>query len=225
MLADGVSWIGELPPVLLYLLLGVGAALENIVPAVPADTFVLLGAFLSALRDSISVAWVFAATWVCNVATAMVTYRLGYRHGASFFEEGWGRRVLHPGQMERMRGFYERWGTPAIFLTRFLPGLRAVVPVFAGVSHQPFLRVLLPLATASGIWYGALVWGGVTAGRNLERVRALLGEVNVVLLAAAGAVVLALGFWWWRTRHPRESDDEGSGGDGGDRSGSSGAGD
>ena len=37
----------NLPPALIYIAIGVGAAVENIVPPVPADTFVLLGAFLA----------------------------------------------------------------------------------------------------------------------------------------------------------------------------------
>lgn len=199
-----ISWLGGLPPVVIYLVLGVGAAVENVVPAVPADTFVLLGGFLAALREALDPRWIFASTWVFNVASAMAMYRLGDTHGRSFFRTGWGRHLLNARQMERMRLFYRKWGTMAIFLTRFLPGLRSVVPIFAGVSHQPALPVLIPLAAASAVWYGGLVWAGMVAGRNLSRVRALLSEVNTVLLVVAGVVTLALAVWWWRTRHHEE---------------------
>jgi membrane protein DedA with SNARE-associated domain len=196
-----VDWLGGLPPLLVYLALGAGAAVENVFPAVPADTFVLLGGFLTAFRDALNPVWVFLATWLLNVASALFMYRLGYTHGRSFFQTGWGRHLLNPRQMERMRLFYREWGALAIFFTRFLPGLRAVVPIFAGVSHQRFLPVLLPLAAASGLWYGGLVWAGVLAGRNLPRVRALFSDVNSVLLGVAVVLALGIGIWWWRTRH------------------------
>ncbi len=199
-----VAWLGGLPPVLVYLALGLGAALENVVPAVPADTFVLLGGFLAALRETLDPRWVFLSTWLLNVASAMGTYVVGRTHGRSFFEAGWGRRLLNPRQMERMRLFYRRWGTVAVFFTRFLPGLRSVVPVFAGVSRQGWVSVLVPLAAASAVWYGGLVWAGVVAGRNLPRVRAVFSDVNAGLLTVAVLAMAGVAAWWWRTRHHHE---------------------
>ncbi len=195
-----LAWFQALPDLLIYALLGTGAALENVVPAVPADTFVVLGGFLSEV-GGLQARWVFLATWVCNVASAIAMYRVGHRHGRTFFSAGWGRHVLNPHQMKRMVGFYDRFGTAAVFLTRFLPGLRSVVPVFAGVTHQPLLPVAIPLALASAIWYGALVWAGAYAGRNLDAVLALLGRVNGWLLGVALLAFGAVLVWWWRTRH------------------------
>jgi membrane protein DedA with SNARE-associated domain len=198
-MSELIAWMSRVPDVLVYAALGVGAALENIVPAVPADTFVALGGFLSEV-GSLDARWVFATTWLCNVGTAMVTYRLGYVHGRSFFEKGWGRHVLKPHQMERMSDFYDRWGTQAIFLTRFLPGIRAVVPIFAGVTHHGWLLVAAPMAVASAIWYGGLVWLGILVGENLELLTSLLGRVNVVLASIAVLVAGGMLWWWWRTR-------------------------
>ena len=99
-----------------------------------------------------------------------------------------------------MAGFYERFGIAAIFLTRFLPGLRSIVPVFAGVSRQPLILVSLPIASASAIWYGVLIWLGALAGQNLDVLRGLLGRVNGVLLVVAVLIAALAGVWWWRTR-------------------------
>lgn len=195
-----LAWFDGLPDPLVYGALGLGAAIENVVPPVPADTFVVLGGFLAAVGD-LQARWVFLATWVGNVASALAMYRLGHTHGREFFQRGWGRRLLNAHQMERIAVFYGRWGTPAIFLTRFIPGLRAVVPVFAGVTHQRFVPVAVPLAAASAIWYGALVWVGTLAGHNVDRILDLMGRVNVWLLAGAVVAVLGAFAWWWRTRH------------------------
>ena len=194
-----LSTLAGFPPLGVYTLLGLGAALENIVPPIPADTFVLLGGFLAGstpLR-----AWpVFFATWGSNVATALAVYGLGYRYGRAFFEEGVGRKVLTERQLARMTRFYARWGTPAVFLARFLPGLRAVVPAFAGVSRNRFLPVAIPIVVASAIWYGALVWLGATAGRNLDTIVGWLAGTNQVLVVIAVAVSILVGSIWWRSR-------------------------
>ena len=198
-MADFLSLLDRIPAVFLYVGLGIGAAVENVVPAVPADTFVALGGFLSAFGP-LDARWIFAVTWSLNVGSALVMYRLGYTHGRPFFMQGWGRRVLKVQQMDRMTRFYERWGTWAIFWTRFLPGLRAVVPVFAGVTQQRFGSVAVPLAAASAIWYGTLVWLGALTGHNLEALSALLTRSSGALTVLAAVVLLVLARWWWRTK-------------------------
>ena len=168
-------------------------------PPVPADTFVLLGGFLAA-RGAANPWVVWGATWACNVTSALAVYGIGHRFGRTFFEEGLGRHALNDHQLTRMASFYRRFGVAAVFFTRFLPGLRAVVPAFAGVSHQRLLPVAVPLALASAIWYGALVWLGTVAGRNLERIVGWVEDANLLLLIVAGALFAGIAWWWIRTR-------------------------
>jgi membrane protein DedA with SNARE-associated domain len=194
-----LDFLQGIPPALVYFILGLGAALENLFPPLPADTFVVFGGFLAG-RGQLGAWFVWGVTWACNVGSALAVYGLGRRYGPGFFGTGAGRHILNERQMRRMAGFYGRWGYAAIFFTRFLPGLRAVVPAFAGVSRAPFLPVAIPMVLASGLWYGALVWLGATAGQNLDSVLDALGSVNRILLALAllfGALVLV---WWIRSR-------------------------
>ena len=75
-----------------------------------------------------------------------------------------------------------------------------MVPVFAGVTHQPFRLVAFPVLVASGIWYGGLVWLGSTAGTSLPAVVRWLSHANRLLLAVAGIFLVGAVFWWLRTR-------------------------
>jgi len=194
-----LAWMDRFASPVLYLILGVGSALENVVPAIPADSFVALGGFLSVVGE-LHAGWVFLVTWTFNVGSALVMYRLGYRRGRPFFETGSGRHLLNPLQLDRLAAFYGRWGTLAIFFTRFLPGIRSVVPVFAGVTHQGWLPVAVPIALASAIWYGGLIWLGAWAGSNIGLLGGVLDRINLGLGAVALAVILIGLAWWWRTR-------------------------
>jgi membrane protein DedA with SNARE-associated domain len=195
--------LGSLPPELTYLALGVGAAVENVFPPVPADTFVLIGAFLAARGDA-NVWAVFAVTWLANIGSALAVYGLARKYGNGFFATRAGRRFLKPRQMERIARFYRKWGTPAILVSRFLPAFRSIVPVFAGIVRLQPLRVAVPLGFASGIWYGALVLAGMFAERNLDLILRGLNRTSTILLAVAIPLLVALGVWWWRTRHDGE---------------------
>ena len=192
-------WLRDVPPFLMYAVLGVGAAIENIVPPIPADTFVLLGGFLAA-RGSAVVEVVFLVTWTMNVLSALAVYAVAYRYGDSFFQGRIGRYLLSPKQVAIVESFYMRWGAAAIFYTRFLPGLRAVAPVFAGLARQRPRSVVFPLLLASAIWYGALIWIGAFAGRNLDQLLRGLARVNWALAGIAAVIVVLVAWWWVRSR-------------------------
>lgn len=206
-LLDVLHALTTLPPILLYLILGLGAAVENIIPPVPADTFVLAGAFLAA-RGAADPWLVFLATWLFNVASAVGVYAVARTYGRRFFKMPLARWLLREHQLDQIGGFYMRYGIPAIFMSRFLPAWRAMVPVFAGVSGMSAWKVVPPMAIASGLWYGVLVYIGAVMGRNLSAIVETFNDVNSVLLWVALSLVALVGFWWWRSRHPRPSDDE-----------------
>lgn len=199
-LEEALVALANLPPALIYLAIGLGAAVENIFPPLPADTFVLFGAFLSAQGRATALG-VFLVTWLSNCTSALVVYGLGRRWGPGFFRTGVGRWLLRPRQLERLAEAYARHGALIIFASRFLPGFRSLVPVFAGISRLGFFRTAIPLAAASGVWYGVLVYLGAVFGRNWRTLLHALEGVNTVLLILAGVLAAVLALVWWRSRH------------------------
>lgn len=189
-------WLAGAPPLAIYLVLGLAATLENIIPPIPADVVVVFGGLLAG-RGAADPWIVFLAVWLSNVVGAMLVYFAGLRYGPGFFAGRIGHMILHPGQLARLGAFYRRWGFGVIFVSRFLPMFRAVVPVFAGVSHLGFWRTAPPVMAASAAWYGALVYLGGIAGRNWAAVMARLQSLGlwfwlVAAIATAGVI------WWWR---------------------------
>jgi membrane protein DedA with SNARE-associated domain len=200
-MAEFVSWMDQIPDIALYLTLSLGAATENFIPAVPADTFIAIGGFLAGAGD-LNILWLFGVTWFCNVLGAVVVYSLSHVHGPAFLEKRSGRYLLRRHQMQRMERFYERWGPAAMFLSRFLPGVRAITPVFAGATRQPWPRVIVPIGLASALWYGGLLRLGFLAGENLTNLETQLSGLNRGLTGIAVLAALALAVWWYRSRVP-----------------------
>ena len=202
--------VSLIPTWAVYVFIGAGAALENLFPPIPSDVMVILGGVL-ADRGVVKIVPVLLVAWVSNVALALLVYAMSRRYGREVFEHRWAHWLLRPHQLQQLGVFYSTYGTAAIFLSRFLPVFRVLIPAFAGVSHLGFFRTALPLAAASAIWYGALVLAGVFASRNVPYLLEIVGHVNVWLLAAAGAACLGTAIWWWRTRRPsvrHAADDE-----------------
>jgi membrane protein DedA with SNARE-associated domain len=190
--------LASLPLVPTYLVLMALSALENVFPPVPADTAVALGAFL-ARRGEISVVPLAALCWAANIASAAGTYAVGRSHGRGFFRDGWGRKILPAPALAALEEAYGRWGAAGIFVSRFLPGLRAAVPPFAGVAGLSAARALAPAAAASALWYAFLAFAGYQAAENWDAVKALVGETNRALGIAA-VVLAVIALVWFRRR-------------------------
>jgi membrane protein DedA with SNARE-associated domain/uncharacterized tellurite resistance protein B-like protein len=172
--------------------LGLLAVVENIVPPVPADAAVLLGAFLSH-RGVTNPLVVFLVVWLANTAGAVAVYLVARRYGRRLFASPRGRKLLAPASMAVNEREYLRFGVAGIFFARFLPGIRAVVPPFAGIVSLSVPRTIVPIALASGIWYGGVTILGSVLGAEWERILAILGRVNRTLGIAALVVAAALG--------------------------------
>ncbi|HEX6040593.1 DedA family protein [Longimicrobium sp.] len=198
-----IAWMESLPGALVYVVIGVMAGLENIVPPVPADVIALTGGFMAG-RGVTDPILTFVVVWGCNVATALLTYWVGRRYGTRFFQGRLGRMILQPGQMSRLGALYEKHGGKVIFFSRYLPGFRAVVPIFAGTSGMSLPRTALPIALASGLWYGLIVYLGATAGRNWEQIRAQVEASGRWLALAAVILFAVVAVWWWKTRGKEE---------------------
>lgn len=196
-MTDLLHFFESLPPGPLYGLIAALAAVENVFPPVPADTAVALGAFLAG-RDVLDPWLVFGLTWTANVGSGAAVYALARRHGRGLFQGRLGRRLLSDATIAHIERQYQRHGTWGIFLSRLLPVWRGLVMPFAGIARVPPSRALVPLALASGLYYGALTLVIATLGTNLEDVLRVLGRVNAVLAVIAVTLLCAVGIWMLR---------------------------
>jgi membrane protein DedA with SNARE-associated domain len=159
-------WLGDLPIATLYVAMGVISAIENIFPPFPADIVVAFGSFLAA-RGKASPYSTFLVAWSGNIAGASFMYYVGRRYGSGAFMsrlERWGGKNAE----ERLRTLYARYGMPALFISRFLPGVRALVPPFAGAMKLPPLAVGAAIALASGVWFAFITWIAYQAGEDWD---------------------------------------------------------
>lgn len=183
----------------MYLVIGLLAAMENIVPPVPADAAVALGAFLSH-RGVTTPILVFLVTWVANVGGAIGVYFAARHFGRRFFATAAGRRLLAPEAIGVIEREYLRFGVLGIFFARFLPGIRAVVPPFAGIANLTPRRAIIPIAAASAVWYGGLTIAASVIGAEWSQISGLISGVNRTFGVLALAVVAGGLFLFYRRR-------------------------
>lgn len=185
----------SIPSNLGYAFLFVLVAVESSGVPVPGET-ALIAAGVLAHKGSLSIAVVIAVA----AAAAIIGDNLGYLIGRFG-----GRRLLeHPGPLERHRrsilvngqAFFDRHGPKAVFLGRWVAGLRIASAWLAGISHMPWPVFL--------VWNGL---GGIAWATSVGLLAYFLGATaekifkTGSLAAVAALVVIGGGYLLWRRRH------------------------
>lgn len=202
MLEAFLGWLTGLPTPLVYLVLGLLSALENVFPPVPADVAVALGAFL-AQRGRLSAPLLGVLCWLANSLSAAAVYAAARARGEAFFTSGLGRKLVPAAALTTLREAYARHGVASIFVSRFLPGVRAAVLPFAGVAGLSPARALVPAMSASAVWYAALVLAGSSLGLGWDAVRALVEDASRAL--GLVGLLASLGILVWLVRRARRA--------------------
>jgi membrane protein DedA with SNARE-associated domain len=191
--------VAEWPPLLVYAVIAGSVVIENFFPPSPSDVFVLLAAFLSH-RGVLEPETIFLVAWGFGCLGAVAVYASTRHFGRRFLQTPLGRRLISPGAFASVEREYLRFGVAGMFVLRLLPAFRAVVAPFAGFMNLGPRRALLPIALASGAWYGGLTLLGSAVGAQWETIRGVFGRVNRGLGIAAVAALVLLVLWILRRR-------------------------
>jgi membrane-associated protein len=121
--------------------------------------------------------------FVCAVAGAQVGYEIGERYGTKLFKPG--ARFFKPEYEERSHEFFERQGPKAVLLARFIPIVRTIAPMMAGVSEMRRRTFLFYNVLGALIWAVGLSVAGFVLGDHIDNVdRYLLPIVALIVLVS-----------------------------------------
>jgi membrane protein DedA with SNARE-associated domain len=175
--------------------LGAPAGTEFVMPAAGALAAQGHLATIGTLPAWILVGIVGTAAEVCGATTL---YAIGYYGGVPVLER-YGKYIgFKHSALEKVHGFYARFGTITVFWCRFIPFVRGVASFPAGISRMQKRYFITYTALGSAIFCFGLAYLGNIAGNNLDAILATLHKatfaivVGVVVLAVAAIVVLRL---------------------------------
>jgi membrane protein DedA with SNARE-associated domain len=158
---------------------------------IPGTEPTMLFAGFDAYQGKLSLVGIIVAGVAGDMLGASIAYAIGYwgrreivvRHGAKFH--------VNEQRLERADRWFERYGSPVIFVSRLIPGVRAVFPYAAGVSQMPFVRFFTFALLGSIVWISGLAVLGREVGTQWPSWRHHLEYGDYVL---AALVVLAIAY-------------------------------
>jgi membrane-associated protein len=193
-------------PWLAYLTLFLAALLEAVPvvgSVVPGSTIILA---LSALipGGELKLEWVLLAAAVGALLGDGSAFWIGHRTQREILN-AW-PMSNYPRLVAQSEAFFHRWGTLAVFFARFVPPVRAFVPITAGALGMAPLRFYAVNIPAVLLWAPAHVLPGVLAISALHEYAGIprhtgIGKHYWILAVIGGALLVALATWSIRRRH------------------------
>jgi membrane-associated protein len=172
-------------------------------PFLPGDTLLFaLGLFLNSGRIDIFpggsvvelvIAFVLltAAAFLGNV----VGYEIGRAIGPPLYQrEG---KILKRKYFDQTQEFFDRHGSKALVIGRFVPFVRTYITVVAGVTHMERRRFFLWSLVGAMLWVASILLLGFTLGGVFPS----LGEnIDKALLVILAFTVVPVAYEWWKHR-------------------------
>ena len=197
-----LAYLDTLPELLIYLLLGLCAFIENVFPPAPGDTITAFGAFLVG-TNRLDFLGLFISTTMGSLAGFMFLFWVGRLLGRRYFiEKDFG--YFKAEDILKAEIWFKKYGYFLILINRFLPGIRSVISIVGGISGLQVVKVSLLALVRSSVWNMIWIGMGYTLGNNWETAKGKIVDIvttyNFIILALLGIGIL---FWIVKKRIKR----------------------
>ncbi len=162
---------------------------ESMVFPVPSEAVMPFAGFLV---QNGSFTWIGAivASSLGSLAGSWLSYLMG-RHGLLPLVRRYGKYVLvHDHHITKATEFFARRGVIAVFVCRFIPGVRHVSSIPAGAARMPLVPFLAASLLGATLWNCVLLYAGFALAGNEGAVNALKGNLDLVGIGLLALLVL-----------------------------------
>jgi membrane protein DedA with SNARE-associated domain len=175
-------------------------ALESMIVPIPSELVMPFAGFLI-FTGHFDPVWVIAASTLGSLSGSLVSYGIGWlgeptvlRYGRYLF--------LNPHHLEWTKKFFARRGNITIFISRFIPVVRHLISIPAGLASMSLAPFILYTAAGATLWNGFLVYCGI---RLKENWRIIQHYTHIIDYLVVAVLLTGLAYFVWKFREARRS--------------------
>jgi len=164
---------------------GLLVAIESLFPPIPSEIILPLAGF-TASRGSFSLIGAIIATTIGSLAGALGLYYLGRYVGLARLRR-WADKVplMSSDDVDKAMLWFGKHDRIAVLTGRFVPIVRSLVSIPAGVERMHLGLFLLLTLIGSGIWNSLFIILGFVLGENWTVVEGFMGQYSRLILVVA----------------------------------------
>lgn len=189
------AWIMAFMDAYGYLSVALLIALENIFPPIPSEVILCFGGFMT--TRSTMVPWlVIVYATIGSIFGAMLLYGVGRLLPAERLEKILDGKIgkilrLKSENIEKAQIWFDRKGKLTVFFCRFIPIIRSLISIPAGMAKMKIPSFLFLTTIGSAIWNCVLVYLGKFAGASWETIVSYIDMyANAVLIGILFLIVM-----------------------------------
>lgn len=192
--------------------IALGIFLENIFPPIPSEVILPLAGFTAAQGRYSMVEAILWAT-LGSVTGALLLYGIGAALGLERLRVIAHRMPLvDVADIDRTDAWFGRHGPKAVFFGRFVPGIRSLISIPAGIDRMPLVQFLGYTTAGSLIWNTLFIWIGHQLGDRYHLVEQYMDPISkvvylLIILAAVGVLAWMVRRSMRRTHDPDDQID------------------
>ena len=172
-------------------------AIESSFVPLPSELVIPFAAHYAVTKGHMSLAGVVIAGAIGSWLGATIMYWASRLAGRPLIMAYGKYFWIPPAKVEQAERWSAKFGGFGIFASRFLPVVRHLIGIPAGIVRLNYLRYSIFTLIGSGLWCAVLAWLGVTAGRDEQLINGDFGHLALWV----GGVVLVLGAIYWAFVH------------------------
>ena len=178
--------------------------IENIFPPIPSELILTFGGFMTT-NSNITVIGVIIAATIGSLLGAIILYYIGKilnkERLIKIVTSKYGKCLrIKPKDIEAADKWFDEKGNKTVFFCRFIPVVRSLISIPAGMSEMPMLKFILYTFLGSTIWNTALVCVGAFAGDKKDYILNILNNASHVILILLVIIFIAVVFWYYKFR-------------------------
>lgn len=179
--------------------------MESMVFPVPSEAVMPFAGFLIA-QGKFTWLGVILASTVGSLIGSVLSYWIG-RYGGNPFLKRYGRYfLLNETHLLKTEQFFKHYGEPTIFISRFIPIVRHLISLPAGLSRMKGWKFCLYTVLGAGLWNTFLAWVGYKLMQNWNTVIQYSETIDLGVLA-----VIGIGGGWVIYQHVKNKKARGKG--------------
>lgn len=191
-----VVWVG---PIWVYVVLFAIIFCETglvVMPFLPGDSLLFAVGAMCAITDSpLNLAILIPLLIVAAIMGDALNYWIGAKVGPKvFFSDT--SRWLNRTHLDHAQHFYEKYGSKAIIIARFVPIVRTFAPFVAGIGKMNFGRFWLYNVVGGAVWVSLFLVAGFWFG-NIELVKNNFIFVTLGIIAVS---VIPIAYEWMKAK-------------------------
>jgi len=170
-------------------------------PFLPGDSLLFM-AGLFARSGELNLAYLFLLLFIAAVLGDNCNYWVGRKIGLKVFTLKFrGKPLVKKEYLDKTHVFFEKHGTKAIIMARFVPFVRTFAPFAAGIAEMSYKKYLAFDLLGGALWIGSLT----TAGYLLGEVTFIRKHVDLVCLGIILVSVLPIIFSAFKSRMAKKA--------------------